>query len=363
VSATDEVCRQSGHLAAAVKAAAGALDSRNKNFLILSTVLVDAADDLIRVTGTDLDIFVTAASDADVSESGNVAVPGHNLSALLAGLPSDADVTIANDNRGLTVTAGRAHYRLPALPPDDFPHVPEANTDATLILSRDDVHRLLGTTAFCINRERNQPQLQGAYLHHDGERLACCTCDGSQLALASVPIAANGLPASGVTVPLKAVAAITKLKTDSLALRADAHILEVQAGPIAIVSKLIDLAFPNYRDTIPAPSGNSATVERAALLAALTRITAVHDDRRTIVWDGADALQLMLGNDDVADDSIVADIVGSAQVSVSVERLLAMVDAIDAARLTIDVAGSRRTMRLTSENLLALLATIVGGRT
>jgi DNA polymerase-3 subunit beta len=357
---------KAGALATAVNAAAGALDSRNKNFLILNTVLVDAADDLVRISGTDLNIFVTATCDADVTESGNVAVPGESLSALLAAVPSHADVTITNDNRGVTITAGRARYRLPALPPDDFPHVPEANTGATLILSRDNVHRLMGTTAFCINRERNQPQLQGAYLHHDGGRLACCTCNGSQLALASVPIAADGLPANGVTVPLKVVAAITKLKTDSLALRTDAHILEVQAGPITIVSKLIDLAFPNYRDTIPSPSGNSATVERAALLAALTRIAAVHDDRRqplTIGWDGADVLQLMLGNDVVADDSIVADIVGSAQVSVSVERLLAMVDAIDATRLTIDVAGPRRTMRLASENLLALLAPIVEGRT
>jgi DNA polymerase-3 subunit beta len=357
---------KASNLAGAAKAAAGALETKGKNFLILATLLLDAADDLVRITGTNLDAFITAACEADVSEAGNIAVPGDSLSALLTGLPSDVDVTIANDNRGVTILAGRARYRLPARPPDDFPHIPEANATATLALSRDDVQALFGATAFCISREQSQLHLTGCYLHRgDDDRLACCAADGYRLALASAAITPAALPAGGIIIPRKTVEQILKLKS-ALTLRSDSRIVEIEAGPIRVVSKLINGTFPDFRHAIPTPSGNSATVERAALLAALTRIAAVHDDRRqplTIAWDGADALQLMLGIGDAADDSIVANTVGSAQVSVSVERLLAMVDAIDAGRLTIDVASAKSTMRLASVNLLALLAPIVGGRT
>jgi DNA polymerase-3 subunit beta len=173
---------KAGALAVATKAAAGALNAKS-SIPILHDVLIDAADDLVRCTGTDLNFFVTATCDADVSDCGNAAVPGESLSALLAGLERDADVTIASDDRSVTINAGRGRYRLAALPPDTFPHVAEADTTAELALSSDDVQGLFGTTAFCIDRKKNRRlYLQGCYLHADGERLACCATDGYERA-------------------------------------------------------------------------------------------------------------------------------------------------------------------------------------
>jgi DNA polymerase-3 subunit beta len=279
-------------------------------------------------------------------------------------------VTIEATNSGLQIKAGRSRYRLPALPPEDFPQAPATTSTEEMVLSRDEVQHLFGSVAFAMNTEGARVYLRGVYLHLDDcGRLSSVATDGHRLALAggTVTPAANALPVNGggtgVIIPIKAVNLISKLKAAEIELRTDAKVIEIRAGNLLITSKLIDGTFPDFRRIIPAESGNVAKIEREALLTAFRRLSAVRDAAEqninmTLTWKkGAGAVHMALADGELAEDIVAAETAGAAQITLSIAQMLVMASEIEATQLQLGVAGKTDPMRITAgERFLAILA-------
>ena len=132
--------------------------------------------------------------------------------------------------------------------------------------------------------------------------------------------------------PLATIEPIVKLLGKSKAvervkLRRSRTLIEIAAPGFALTSKLIDATYPDYGRIIPASPDNSATVDRADLVAALARLAAVATGEKKIAtlagleWSPAEpALRLSLPNQaGVAEDVIAATITGSAPVRIAAQ--------------------------------------------
>jgi DNA polymerase-3 subunit beta len=354
-------------LAVATKAAAGAINDKAR-IPILSAVLIDATDYNLRFVGTDLDLAIAVRCSGD--EPGRCAVAGEALSKLLAGIAPDAEATIETVSSALQISAGRARYKLPALPAEDFPAAPATSSTAEMVLSLDEAQHLFGAVAFAANIEDARHYLQGVYLHIGSRGHLCgVATDGYRLALAGSTIAPapGALPANGnstgIIIPNKVVALITKLKAAELELRADDKVIEVRAGDLLITSKLIAGTFPDYPRIIPSKSSNAAELERASLLAALWRLHAVHDVAEQVInmtlsWqDGDDAVRLALADGEIGEDIVAATTTGAAEITLSIAQMLVMAEEIEAEQLQLGVSGKTDPIRIAvGERFLAVLA-------
>ena len=362
---------QASTLAAAAKAAAGAIDERTaKRSPILAALLIDAVDYSLRFVGTDLDMAIAAKCSGDgiVEEPGCCAVAGEALSKLLAGIAPTTEVAVETIDSGLQIKAGRARYKLPALPVEDFPVAPATTSSVEIVLSHDEVQHLFGSVAFAMNTETARTYLRGVYLHYDScGHLAGVATDGHRLALASSTItpAPRALPANGkgtgFIVPLKTVNSINKLKAAEIELRVDSKVLEIRAGDLTIASKLIDGMFPDYLKIVPAKSNNIAEVEREVLLAALKRLNAARnaagqDVNMTLTWKNGSNARLAVADGEIAEDIVAAETTGAAQITLAIAQMLVMASEIEAKQLQLSVAGKSDPMRITAGDLLAVLA-------
>jgi DNA polymerase-3 subunit beta len=362
-----------GALAAAAKAAAGAIDDKAaKRNPILGALLIDATEMDCRFTGTDLDAAIVVSATAAIAKVGRAAASGEALVKLFAGMATDAEVTIETVASGLQIkAASRARYRLPTLPPENFPVAPATTSTVEITLSRDEARRLFASTRFCMNTEGTRHYLRGSFLHLDTDgRLCAIATDGYRLAyMASTIIPApSTLPANGentgIIIPAKTIILLNKLKAKQIALRADPKVLTIRADDLQITSKLIDGIYPDYKRIIPPESHNTATLEREALLGALKRLNAARNAARsdvnmTLTWKNGSNARLAIADGEIAEDVVAATTTGAAQITLAIPQMLIVTEEVEAKTLQLGVAGKSDPMRIAAGDLLAVLAPCV----
>ena len=155
-----------GHVASVVE--------RRNTIPILSNVLLNAANNELKLTATDLDMEIVETVGARAKGQGATTVPAHMFYDIVRKLPDGADIELAKDGEQgrLTITAGPAQFSLQTLPSDDFPALSvEDNVLAILeTLNIDDAERRRRLEALLDELAIKHLRKQKAYQLSGGER-------------------------------------------------------------------------------------------------------------------------------------------------------------------------------------------------
>ncbi len=289
-----------------------AADRRN-TIPILGNVLLRAGGETLTIIGTDLDaqIGVDAACNADTPVE--ITLPAANLHDIVRKLPEGADVRMQGDGGFWTVSAGRSRFRLPALPANDFPLFAAPEFTHAIDIEAKALRAALDTVRFAISTEETRYYLNGIYFHGEPEgALVAVTTDGHRLAQTSLNQAYDLESMPGIILPRRTVELLTKiLPDDETQLRWDISAklvrftIQQAGGVIVLDSKLIDGTFPDYKRVVPAGNANHFTIDRAALSAAVDRVTTISTARGS-------AVKFSFGPEDVVLDATNPDS-GSAE--------------------------------------------------
>ena len=349
---------QAGALAAAIKAAGRAVEKK-PTAPILACVKIAAGTDGVAVTGTDLNLSVTAAAEADVAESGAVVLPAERLKILLSELPDDAEVTVAADGGTALAQCGRSRYKLPTLPVADFPNALTLDDGAIEWTLGTGVLKTVEAAQSC---EPGRLHLCGTYCHAVDGELVVVAADGFSLIVVATDITLSAAwTEAGIVVPATTIEQIIKAasgKGETL-LRSDGKKVEAIACGTRVSSRLIDATFPKYGKFIPRPSGNFAIVDAYSLAAALRRAEVVAVEHKNphqgatvgVGWDAAASPDLTVSvartERGEGEDAVNADVAGAARVLFSATRMLALLDAIDADTVNLDYEPNASAILIT----------------
>ncbi|MBU8543966.1 MULTISPECIES: DNA polymerase III subunit beta [Roseomonadaceae] len=263
----------------AVLAAANQGAERKATVPILANVLIAATGGRLTVTGTDMEIHVTASTDAD-GDLSPATVNAERLMGLVASADSAETATLTMDCDGdaLILRIGSLRARLMTLPVEDFPSVTRKRGKAWEVDAAE-LRRLLTRPAHAISTETARYYLNGIYLHlrQDGATriLAGSATDGHRLFVALADARASAAaPADmpGMIVPRAtcgALAALLEGEATGAAVEVTAtdNLLSVAGRDWQMDSKLIDGQFPEYDRVIPAPGGTVLHVPAPGTLA------------------------------------------------------------------------------------------------
>ena len=246
---------------------------------VLSNVLVEATKQGLRLSGTDLDIAVSTAVAADVDAEGAVTLPAKKLSDIVRELPSaPIRVTTAGEQR-VSLECGRSKFKLLGLPREEFPSFPPVKFDKEWKAPAELVHKLVAHVAFAASTEESRPILNGVLWELRPDRMRMVATNGHRLAKMDVP--ATGGSTADLIVPPKALEQVRKLFAPDAQVeiaKSENHI-GFRAGGTLVYSRLIEGPYPNYEQVIPRENDKSAAVDKAALTAALRRMSVVASDQ------------------------------------------------------------------------------------
>lgn len=245
---------------------------------ILGNVLIRFADSRMTVEATDLDLYVSASIEAEIDEPGEITVPAKRLAAIVRELPSET-VGIEINGEKIVIKSGGAKASLFGLPVGEFP-ARESRTDG----ARLDVHGsslipALRRVAYATSTDESRYILNGIRLEEADGKLIAIATDGKRLALADVCESESGMV--GVILPNKAVSAILKMidATDVVSIRFGDSFVDFETGRVSLSTKLIEGAYPNWRQVMPSGEGDKITIDREALLSASRRVSLLVNEK------------------------------------------------------------------------------------
>lgn len=271
-------------LSAALKKVGQVIESRN-TIPILSNIVIAADEKTGAVTlkGTDLDVEVTLTLAAQVETGGAITAPAHMLESYVTKAPKGAQIEIGMDGNFLTCHMGRSRVKMQTLAAEDFPDFNHGDMPYQFEMTAAEFCSLLDRAKFAISTEETRYYLNGIYLHPSANAaghasISACATDGHRLALVHHPLPDTDISQfPGIIIPRKTVLLLIKLcdgaKTAKVAYSQSK--IRVDLGSVVLVSKLIDGTFPDYQRVIPRNNNKIASVNRAALAAAVDRVTTV----------------------------------------------------------------------------------------
>jgi len=270
----------------------GAVGKKNITIPILLNIKLEAKDDLLSLTGTDLDIVVSSSFKTNIEREGVITVPAQLFYEISKKIPDGSQISVAlsEDQKILEIKYGKSKFKLPCISAEDFPVIEEGEIKKSFEMDTQDLLHIIDKSRFAISTDETRYYLNGIYFHSkdvDGKvLLRGTTTDGHRLAVVEAKMPKDCETIEGVIIPKKTVAEIKKVletagKTVEVALSKTK--MKLKTNDTILISKLIDGEFPNYEKVIPVGNDKIATINKKIFANAIDRVSTVAIDKhRTI---------------------------------------------------------------------------------
>jgi DNA polymerase-3 subunit beta len=265
---------------------------RRNTIPILSNVRLDAADGMLTLTATDMDLEMKESVAADVQAEGSTTAPAHTFHDIVRKLPDDArvDLTLEPGGAMMTVTAGRSKFKLSCLPVSDFPELGSGDMEVKFHVPANGLRELVDRTRFAMSNDETRYYLNGAYVHAAEANgipvLRAVATDGHRLAQFEMPLPDGAADMPGVIIPRKTVAEIRKLVEEAAAditIEISENKVRFAFDHIVMTSKLIDGTFPDYQKVIPQGNDKIVEVNPKLFTSAIDRVSTISNEKTRAV--------------------------------------------------------------------------------
>ncbi len=248
---------------------------------VLANILVEASKDGLRLSGTDLDISVSTTIPASVDQEGATTLPARKLVEIVRELPNAAIRVSSSGEQRATIECGKSKFKLLGLSRDEFPAFPTVKFEGGWKVAAKELQKLIGHVAFAASTEESRPILNGVLWELRADRMRMVATNGHRLARMDVPTSGQGGGQADLIIPPKALEQIRKLfdSEDEIEIGKSDNHLGFRSTTTQIYTRLIEGPYPNYEQVIPRENDKSLTVDKAALAAALRRMSIVASDQ------------------------------------------------------------------------------------
>lgn len=260
-----------------LQALSGVLNSNN-TLPILDDFLFRIEGNDLFITASDLETTMIITLTPDLVEGkGEVAIPARILLETMKTFP-DIPVTfdIHPDNLTVEINAGEGKFKLAGHRSDEFPLLPKMFDTSRVEIPAEVLVNAFEKTIFATGNDELRPAMSGVLCEFKEDHLTFVATDAHKLVRYRRTDSKSEHNASFI-LPKKP---INQLKNTLSLKQEEPVILEFNQtnaffsfNNIKMVCRLIEGRFPNYEAVIPTQNPNKLTIDRAALLNSLRRVS------------------------------------------------------------------------------------------
>ena len=268
---------------------------------ILSNIILEARDNKLILSSTNLDIYCADKIKADVSIEGEISVSAVTFFEIIKRLPTGSEVmmTMEEGENEILLKCGRSKFNLSTLKTNDFPIISDSDLSMNFVLSADELIRIIDKTKFAVSNEETRYYLNGIFLHK-AERnsiqfLRAVATDGHRLAQYDIPLPQGAEEITGIIIPKKTIFELRKVLDDAngdVSISLNDNKIKFTFSDLKIISKVIDGTFPDYTKVIPQNNNKSFKTNNSELKNAIDRVSAVAANEES----KSKAIKFSLGN-------------------------------------------------------------------
>jgi len=247
---------------------------------ILSNMLLETQEGVLRLSATDLDVFVVTEVEASIEEGGGITLPARKFLQILRELPG-GELQLYTEGERVVLRSASGRYVFTGLPADQFPSMPSDDSGVSLRLAPDLLRDMIERTTFVASKDEARPVLQGVLwrVEPDGKTSMVAT-DGHRLAWMRVQTeeVPEGISVEAI-VPPKALHQLARLSSSE-------EVREVILGEryvrfdlerARLWSRTIEGPYPNFEAVVPKGNDKIFTADLGELSAAVRRVSLLSD--------------------------------------------------------------------------------------
>lgn len=240
---------------------------------ILSNMLVEAKDGILKMNATDLDIGISCELPVHTLEQGAITIPAKKFSDIVRELPAGEVVIYARKNNQVEIEGVNCRFKLNGLPKEEFPKFPEFKDKDAVLIKQTDLKEMIRLTSFAVSYEESRYVLNGILLEISGNVARMVATDGRRLAKMEKKLIHSSAKDMSVIIPIKAIAEINRNLKEvgecSIIFGANQVLFNIDG--ILIATRIIEGEFPNYKQVIPKEIAAKVKIKTADQLAAIRR--------------------------------------------------------------------------------------------
>ena len=269
--------------------------SSKTTITILTGLKMVVNEDNIVLTGSNSDITIESvinANDADndltIEETGAIVLPARFFSDIVKKLP-DKKVTIeVTSGFQADITSGSAKFQINGQDAENFPHLPEIETNKSVTLPNDILKEVIRQTVIAVSKQESRPILAGVHMTLKDGVLTAVATDSHRLAQRKVVLENidNGIDFD-VIIPGKSMEELSGMISDvheDVQMQVTENQVLFIFGNTHFYSRLLEGNYPETSQLIPQTADTTVELEAGAFLSSIERASLLsHESRNDVV--------------------------------------------------------------------------------
>ena len=262
-----------------------AIGSRTTSTL-LEGIKLEAHEDYVQLSATDLELFLSRKIPADVKIEGCTVVPGKLFADFVRKLTGEKIEIDLNEKQQMTIKYKDSEGVLQCMTAEDFPSVVGVNEENSFSIVNAELKDLIVKSSFSVATDDVRPILKGILCEFDDCEITAVALDGYRMSVVKKAVERNTGTRS-IVVPARSLIEVGKMLDGSedsiVTVLVDEKYIKVEIDHTILISRLLEGEFIRYKQIIPAEFFTTVYVEKKLLEDSLERASILSNTKNNLV--------------------------------------------------------------------------------
>ncbi|MDD2376603.1 MAG: DNA polymerase III subunit beta [Clostridia bacterium] len=241
---------------------------------ILDGVLIEAYNNVIKLTTSDLEMSCTHTMKCNVQEEGSTVVDIRMLNEIMRKLEAE-QITLESNDSLFIIKSVNGIFKLAVMNPLEYPKLPIFTISSSIEIKQKFFKDMIRKILFAVSTDENRPIYTGALLKVEDNILTLVALDGFRLALKKY-LNDKEINNFKAIIPGRVLSEILKILIDNeeevIKIGTNKNQALFEVGNSIIISRIIDGEFLNYNSIIPSNRESRIRVKTKKLLDTFERV-------------------------------------------------------------------------------------------
>lgn len=237
------------------------ITGKNLTLPVLNNVLISTEKNLLRLSGTDLEIGIKYWTLCKTEKEGEIIIPAKFASNFINSLPQEK-IYLEVKNKILHIECKNYKAKIKTESTQDFPIIPKIETEDFISVNNYPFCKGLEQVVEFTTPNQARPELSGVYFNFQKNKLKLAATDSFRLAEKTLYFEKELDKEYSFIIPQKTVQTIInifsekegkiKIYPSSNQVQFETFFPEISHPEVQVISRLIEGEYPNYQEIIPA---------------------------------------------------------------------------------------------------------------
>jgi DNA polymerase-3 subunit beta len=252
--------------------------SARSTIQLLGGILLEAEEEKVRLSATDMEISIQTSSPARVEEGGRVVIPARIFNDVVRSLRGGEIVLEHDLSEGVVRLSARENeYRIRTYAAEDFPRLPQFDEAGAFKMGGEALVETVEKVSRSYSRDETRPVLTGILISFEDSRVRMVTTDSYRLSIKETELATTFEGSREAIIPARAMQEVSRIFSGSGEEQVEVALSENQAlfriGDVLFATRLIEGNFPEYRRLLPDAYEREISIRREDLIDSLRRVS------------------------------------------------------------------------------------------